>query len=363
MGKIFFKILRIILAVLVLLLLVFSVIKLVQILRYKIKTENGIQESSYIKIGDIEQFIRIRGENTDNPIVLFIHGGPGFPIGYLSYIFQADLEDSYTFVQWDQRNCGRTYYRNKDKKTVLSHQVMMQDLDELVDYLLRRFDKQKIIIMGQSWGTVLGLEYASINPDKVLSYVGVGQVVDFDLGKIEAAKAAISMIESKSHSEGSDEDKKTLEQAISLFETEKNISDIDISNLETMIVTSLKYLKGDKESGAIKLISMGLFSPVSNLQDLKWFLIAGNTKAIFTHEEPLVQYMYYEFDAYKLYKDFDVPVFFISGDSDWITPYTMVKEYSEYINAPKKNFVLINGAGHTPFLDLPDNFNKVFKSY
>lgn len=151
-------------------------------LQSKIDTNTGIQENIYITIGGIEQYLQIRGEDRDNPIILWLHGGPGFPLTYLTYYYQPALEKDYTIACWEQRGCGRTFYRNKGGGNLTIEQLLA-DTDEVIDYLRERFGQEKIIIIGQSWGTVLGMDYINIHPEKVAAYIGVGQVTNFSQGK------------------------------------------------------------------------------------------------------------------------------------------------------------------------------------
>ena len=118
-------------------------------LESKIDTDLGTQENIYVTIGGIEQYLQIRGEDRNNPVILWLHGGPGFPLTYLTYYYQTALEKDYTIVCWEQRGCGRTFYRNKGDNNLAIEQLLA-DTDEIIDYLRGRFGKDKIIIMGQS---------------------------------------------------------------------------------------------------------------------------------------------------------------------------------------------------------------------
>ena len=105
------------------------------------------------------------------------------------------LEEDYTFVSWDQRGCGRTYYANPDMdmKTQLSKEILLKDLDDLVDYLRSRFNADKVILFGHPWGTELGSEYVQKHPEKVKAYLGVGQTVEGFGGYYLAAKEALRL--------------------------------------------------------------------------------------------------------------------------------------------------------------------------
>ena len=132
-----------------------------------IDTRNGIDESTYVELNGQQQYITIRGRKKDAPVILYLHGGPGSPDSMMAYTFTNKLIDEYTVVCWDQRGCGRTYLKNDDKEnmTVTADQAM-DDINDLVDYLSERFNQEKIIIMGHSYGSVLGSRFAYEHPEK-----------------------------------------------------------------------------------------------------------------------------------------------------------------------------------------------------
>lgn len=317
----------------------------------KIDTENAIQESIYVKIGDIEQYLQIRGEDSENPVILWLHGGPGFPLTYLNYYYQTGLEKDYTIVCWEQRGCGRTYYRNESNDKMNIEQ-MLADTDEIIDYLRERFGQEKIIIIGQSWGTVLGMNYIHIHPEKVVAYIGVGQVTNFSRGKIYAAECAIK----KATDNKNNKDANLLKYGIKQLTTTDNIEKLDVKSLEEMITISIKYLKCDGEMSGFEQIFSALTSPEMSWNDAKWFLFASNTQNIISSQSNLVDYMYFQFDVMDFANEYDVPICFIQGDSDWITPTDMVADYYSTVSLKEKELIIINNAGHTPFLDNPEQF-------
>jgi pimeloyl-ACP methyl ester carboxylesterase len=146
----------------------------------KVVTTNGIDEREAIEIGGIKQWITIRGRDRDNPILLFIHGGPGAPEMPTSWTFQNPWEDYFTVVQWDQRGSGKTYNTNDPEKVrpTLSTDRMEKDTQALVQYLRAAYRKDKIFVMGHSWGTVLGLRLAQQHPEWLYAYIGMGQMID-----------------------------------------------------------------------------------------------------------------------------------------------------------------------------------------
>lgn len=324
----------------------------------KIDTENAIQESAYVEIGGIEQYLQIRGEDSKNPVILWLHGGPGFPLTYLNYYYQTDLEKDYTIVCWEQRGCGRTYYRNQSNDKMNIEQ-MLADTDEIIDYLRERFGQKKIIIIGQSWGTVLGMNYIHIHPEKVLAYVGVGQVTNFSQGKIYAAECAIK----KAIEKGNNRDTDLLEYGIKQLTATDNIEKLDVKSLEEMITISIKYLKCDGEMSGFEQIASALTSPEMSWDDAKWFLFASNVQNVITSQSNLVDYMYFQFDVMDFANEYNIPICFIQGDNDWITPTDMVADYYSTVSSEQKEMIIINNAGHTPFLDNPEQFCNTVKFF
>lgn len=338
--------------------LIIVVSRLVNKKTYAIQSVDGIEFYGYIEIGNIEQYVQIRGEHKDNPVIIFVHGGPGFPITYLSTYHQHYLEEDFTIVNYDQRGSGRTYYRNlSDGYTnqTLSSKILLEDLDGIVNYICNKLEQDKIIMMGQSWGSILGTNYVRSTPDKVEAYIGVGQVTDFDQGKVFAAEKAML--------EANEEDQKILLDNISIFKETSSIKEIDIENLESLILTSQKYLKSGDEISGMKQMWLGLTSPTMNFQDIKWFLKASSTESIFDLEKNLVEYMYFDFNIFEEEMTYQVPMYFLQGSNDYITPTGLVETFYEQLESPDKKMKLQKGGGHTPFLDDPKTFAELIKSF
>lgn len=145
----------------------------------RIVTPRGVQDQFVAQIGGLSQAVSVRGADRSNPIILFLHGGPGAVEMPMSWAFQQPWEDYFTVVQWDQRGAGKTYALNDPRKVAptMTLERYRDDTIELIDLLRKKYGKRKILLMGHSWGSFLGLAVATKRPDLLYAYVGVGQVV------------------------------------------------------------------------------------------------------------------------------------------------------------------------------------------
>src|SRR5213593_3826115 len=146
---------------------------------YAINTPNGIDEAKYVEVGGIQQWITIRGENRNNPVLLFLHGGPGDATNPWGYAVLRSWLKVFTVVQWDQRGAGRTLGKTGPSVAeTITIDRLAQDGIELAEMLRRTLQKDKIIVVGHSWGSILGVFMAKARPDLFSAFVGTGQVAD-----------------------------------------------------------------------------------------------------------------------------------------------------------------------------------------
>lgn len=147
----------------------------------EIVTPNGIQETLEIEIGGIRQVLNIRGTDRDNPILLFLHGGPGATEMPVAWTFQRPWEDYFTVVHWDQRGAGKTYRINEADavEPTLTPDQITSDAINVIQFLEGHLDQRKVFLLGHSWGSVIGLRVAMERPDLLHAYIGMGQIIDF----------------------------------------------------------------------------------------------------------------------------------------------------------------------------------------
>jgi len=146
----------------------------------KIMTPNGVEGMEKVRIGGINQWVSIRGTDRRNPVVLYIHGGPGYVSIPMSWWFSRGWEEYFTIVQWDQRAAGKTHLLT-DAATIaptLTREKMIADAEEMAAWARKEFGKDKIFVLGHSWGSFLGLQLAKRHPEWLYAYIGVAQLID-----------------------------------------------------------------------------------------------------------------------------------------------------------------------------------------
>ncbi len=145
--------------------------------RIRITSPDGIHAIERIQLGGVEQWIQVRGEDRTKPILLFLHGGPGFPQMPFAHL-NAELEKHFVVVQWDQRGAGKSYSWSIRDDSMRVEQFV-SDTHDLVRMLLQRFQQPKCYLVAHSWGTVFGTLAVARDPQLFSAYVSIGQVADF----------------------------------------------------------------------------------------------------------------------------------------------------------------------------------------
>ncbi|MCR5726733.1 MAG: alpha/beta hydrolase [Lachnospiraceae bacterium] len=320
--------------------------------------KNGINKSEYVMLNGQEQYILTMGHDTSNPVIISLHGGPGSPSTCMDYCWLDYLTDEYTVICWDQRGCGRTYYHNvktDPENSTVSFDQAEEDLDALVDYACNTYGQNKVIIMGHSYGSLLGSQYALDHPEKISHYIGIGQEV-----KEKGLYAYTYTYEDAlAKAKEAGDDTSEMEKAY------KNLmNNPTVTNMSALDSFTSKYHPVTETADASTVPT--IFSPYIGIDDVRWYitlLSAMNDDSRYEElEAPLINHLM-DFDAYKRSTDFQVPVFFISGSDDWSCPVEPIDEYLGVITAPKKDMYLVDGCGHSPQAQLPKEFCQVIKSF
>lgn len=303
--------------------------------------DGSVYKDEMVDINGIPQYLLTRGENQDNPVVLVLHGGPATPTSAISYYYQHDLEDEYTFVNWDQRGSGRTYYASPIAGQDVTTEHLLADIDVIVERLQNEYNEDKIIILSHSWGSILGNLYTQDYPEKVNRHIAVGQYINSQDDKVAADFASELAMKS-----GDEESVAAINQAVEKLQSEP----MSLENLSALREQTDKYLPNGESMNVFQQFWLALTSPDVGIDDVKYYYtLITQPDEILQEQTGLIDTMS-TFDAYNSMR-FEVPYYFISGDEDWVTPYTLVEDYAAEITAPDVDFVEIPQSGHLPFID------------
>lgn len=291
-----------------------------------------------VMIGGRKQWVLFRGENVDQPIMLFLHGGPGTAqIGFAPK-FQKDLEKEFLIVNWDQRGAGLSYSPDV-RKEELTVETILCDTIQLIEYLLKRFKKEKLILVGHSWGTVLGILAVQKCPQYISSYIGIGQVGDMRAGEKLSYDYTLNKAREKKHV-------KALKELDGLV---YNPADMDYLNVQRKWLTKFggSYI-GVNEFTLI--YSNMLFAHEYTLKDWFSYIKAGRFCLETMWEELL------GIDFITNTAKLEVPVYIFAGRQDYQTPSKLAKQYFDVLQCPQKEFVWFENSAHLLNFEEPEKF-------
>ena len=151
--------------------------------------EGGVNASMYVDVNDSRQWINIYGQNKNNPILLYLHGGPGSATSLFDYAFTRKWSDVYTVVTWDQRGCGKSF--DKSHPETITADIMMKDGKVMTEFLRDHLHVDKITLLGHSWGSYFGANLALEYPEYYDAFIGTGQFIDLDENEYRLYKAGL----------------------------------------------------------------------------------------------------------------------------------------------------------------------------
>jgi pimeloyl-ACP methyl ester carboxylesterase len=294
----------------------------------------GIREQGFVRIGGIEQWITIHGVDRDNPVVLFLHGGPGNAISaYSDALFQG-WENDFTLVQWDQRGAGRTFGRSGPSiAPSLTIDRMARDGVEVAEYLAKRLHTRRVILVGSSWGSLLGIHIVKQRPDLFEAYVGTGQLVDMRVNFRRSHERVLAHARDTGDA-----------SAVGELEAAGPPPFGSVASWRAFRKWRNEYQRKLATAEPLRLVRSPEYSTAQDLADdeaaddlsFAHFNFAGTSMT-----GPLM-----DVDLRKLGASFPIPIYVIQGAMDLNAVPDVAREYVEWIEAPAKQFLLVPGSGH-----------------
>lgn len=264
-----------------------------------------MDEKVYVRLNGQRQFFHLWGQSRENPVILYLHGGPGVPDSFRLRRLGEQLAEEFTFVCWDQRGCGRSYAPGR--RQALTPEQALADVDAAAEYLRKRFGQEKIILVGHSYGSLLGLRYVQCHPEKAAFYIGIGQHV------------------------------RLLEGAFSLEELRRLPA----------------FRRVGPDLGKWQVWKRLLALPDFGWRDLRWLVWLQSGERYFARYGALLAWAV---PANLLAEEaaLPVPVGFITGERDRQCRPELLEAYAAKLHAPRKELVLLPGLGHSPHLTAPE---------
>ncbi|WP_169337691.1 alpha/beta fold hydrolase [Segetibacter koreensis] len=310
----------------------------------KQKFPNSIAELRAISVGNFEQYILIRGKDIANPIILFIHGGPGIAEMHEVRALSNSLEANFTLVTWDQRGCGKSYSKQVPNFT---HKQITADGAALIQYLKHHFNKDKIYLVTHSWGTVLGLDLAQLIPADIKAIISIAQLVDFARAELMSYNFALEQA--------------TKNNDVRSVKVLKRIGpphDGLYANGAKGLTTERKILMQQggvyyNKNKFIHVAMLLLLAPEYTLREKLLYNkgINQSLTAIWNSDLTKTNFI-------KQLPEISVPIYLFHGRTDYIAPLSIVEEYFNLLKAPQKKLVIFEGSGHDPRIDEPEKFVK-----
>ena len=303
---------------------------------------NAILEKSLITLGGEKQYVEISGTSDTKPVLLFLHGGPGWPQTPFLRYFNKDITKAFILVSWDQRGSGLSYVNNPNPANMTLQQIV-NDAHELTNYLKNKFNQRKIYIAGYSWGSIVGMQLAIQFPEDYEAYISISQIINLKKGM------AVSQQWLKDQAT-KDKDTATLNSLQQINDTTFYKSDLDCYMQQYKLLN--KYKGGiyndsiiEKEEKIMKLYD--------DYKDYNW------NKA-------------FEFSASHLAKDMfatdftkverlNIPVYFLVGQHDWNVPAVITAMFEENLIAPDKKLYWFKNSGHNLLEEEAAAFNETIR--
>lgn len=305
----------------------------------RIASPNGIDEAKFIEINGAEEWITIRGDDRGSPVILFLHGGPS-EANSPFFEFYTPFEKDFVFIQWDQPGAGKTYIRAGSNQPKLTIESMVADGIAVAEYVENELHKPKIFLIGQDWGGVLGVRMVEQRPDLFAAFIGTGQIVGMPGTEDVLYQYALSHA-TASHDEKMLAALKQLGPPPYSFERYEQFQDCCRN----------PFWPPDDVAAINRMKGTLVVTPSLSLGE-----VSGWVKGLRTGEQQLDAMLMTMEDLRKSHTAFSVPVSFIQGEADNVTPTSLVVDYVSKIRAPVKKLDIVPKAGHFVMWTRPAEF-------
>ncbi len=292
-----------------------------------------------LKINGTNQWISIRGRDRANPVLLWLHGGPGSAQMSMSHYLDAELEEEYVVVHWDQRGAGKSNYSGFSEET-MTIQQFKDDTLLLISFLQESLGQEKIYLLGHSWGTQLGIELVDEYPEKFHAYIAVSQVVDHTRA-VEIAGDWLRQEMKEGGDQGGLEKLNKIDNPAYYHKDYRELAQLTVS------------YGGNYDKSFLELALISFKAPEYTFIDYYRLLDGMRRGGAPIHQDGIMT----QFNYIDSIPEIEVPIYFLVGSYDYNTPLQLVEEYYNQIEAPAKKMIVFEDSAHTPFISETERFN------
>lgn len=302
-----------------------------------------------VRLGGVDQWVILRGQDIEKPVLLFLSGGPGASEAARVLRFNGELEKHFVVAIWEQRGCGKSYPSIHPKPDLTVEQYV-SDVIELSEMLRARFDEQKIYLVGHSWGTIIGVRAVQARPDLFHAYIGTSQMVSV----LEADQMIYEMVLEHSRQVGDTAFVQILEeQGPPPYFGKNPIGPYSTIFGKEYAVYEFPNIKDEAYRRDGDILMLMLKQPEYGWLDRLYYLLGlMNT---FNRVYPQLQDTDFRLDA----TEFDLPVYIVLGRHDMNNPSQIPEEYYNLIEAPMKRLIFFEDSGHGMIWEEADLFHDL----
>ena len=312
------------------------------------KKKHAIDYSEFITVNGDRQNIRVRSQSADLPVLLFLHGGPGVCDRNWVMKYQSDLSEVCTMVCWDQRASGKSCTK-ASLNGGITVEMMIEDACAVVDELCRRFGKEKIYIVGHSWGSILGVMLTKRIPEKIAYYIGMGQFVE----GAENERLSYEFCLNEARRVGDDKVVAKLEKGAPV---NGMYPDKDAMMLQRDCLTKYGGAEYHCREGIVKSLLIPLIkSDEYSLPELVKYARGALTLPDKLWGEVIAN------NFFETASKLDVPVLITQGRHDYNTPSEIVSRWIDMLDAPAKEIVWFEESAHSPIKEEPELWGRVIR--
>lgn len=315
-----------------------------------VRAPGGLAELVEVNLGGHPQWIQVRGTNRDNPVMLYLSGGPGQSDLAYSRVLLEPLLDQVTIVGWDQRGTGKSY-PSLDAASLTPARAV-DDVVELARLLTRRFHQERIYLLGESWGSLLGVLAVQRAPELFAGYIGSGQMVDV----LETDEAIYAGLVAAATSDGD----QALVAELNRLGPPPYPSVLDYGRIMTLYprlegsyVPPADYRERAARGGVGPLGILGAeYSPVEKLNVVRGLM------DMFSVMYPQLQ----DIDLRRSVTRLEVPIFILCGDHELTARSDLARGWYGQVSAPDKHWFQLPQAGHAVAFEHIDVLREIFRA-